>query len=127
MCTYPPGSCFKPGEIYKILLAEDGYTEEKYVLVVSREKLNRGNGCTTVMFTTKKVPERSRMDNCVFFEAGKFGLTEDCVVKCESVQFTYYDEFVFEVGLVNTIDDRHWKQVVKALGYVMDACCKVIP
>jgi mRNA-degrading endonuclease toxin of MazEF toxin-antitoxin module len=115
----PYESC-KPGQIYKIWL--DGDTP-KFVIVVSREELNRGEQCITVMLTTQKVAERSRLDNYVYFKAGEFGLTKNCVAQCESLTGTSYTWFDDDVGLVGTLDADRWEELVDALGDVLGAVC----
>ena len=114
-----------PRQIYKIRLELGSAEIEEYVLVISREHLNLGYGCTTVMFSSQDVVRRGKLPNCVPFKAGRFGLSKECVAKCESLTYTLYEDFIDEIGLVGTIDDQHWEDVVVALGDVFQACCEV--
>ena len=110
-----------PKRIYRIWLNE---SIKKHAIVVSKEELNRGDGCNTVLLTTNRVAERSRYEHCVFFAAGEFGLTEDCVAQCESIGATYYEHFA-DLDPIGTISDEKWEELVAAMGCVMDAACYV--
>jgi hypothetical protein len=48
------------------------------------------------------------------------------VARCESIAYSYYDEFIEDVGLVGVIDEKHWEEVVMALGDVFQASCHVV-
>ena len=110
------------GGIYRIDL--DG--DKKYVLVVSREELNRGNGFTSVLFTTKRLKHRATLPNCVYFSAGEFGLTEDCVAKCDDIAYTELKDVDQERGLVGKLDDWKMREVIKAIGHVIGSDCEPI-
>ena len=66
----------KPGEIYWVDLA----TGRRPGIIVSREALNQGNYVVTVLCTTRRFAVRSRLPNCVPFQAGEFGIPSDCVL-----------------------------------------------
>ena len=60
----------KPGEIYWVDLA----TGRRPSIVISRESLNQGNYVVVVLCTTKRFAIRSKLPNCVRFQAGEFGV-----------------------------------------------------
>lgn len=71
-----------PGDVYEI--SWDG-GKPRFVVVVSREQLNRGDYAVVVPVTSKKYELRCTLPNCVPFEAGEFGFTEDCVAQAEQL------------------------------------------
>jgi mRNA-degrading endonuclease toxin of MazEF toxin-antitoxin module len=60
----------KPGEIYWVDLA----TGRRPSIVVSRGSLNQGNYVVMVLCTTRRFTIRSKLPNCVPFQAGEFGI-----------------------------------------------------
>lgn len=64
------------GEIY---MADFGQAGPHPVVVVSREELNRGRYALVVVCTSARFAVRSKLPNCVPFQAGDFGFTVDCV------------------------------------------------
>ncbi len=71
----------KPGEIYWVDLA----TGRRPGIGVSRESLNQGNDAVMVLCTTKRFAIRSKLPNCVPFQAGEFGMPSDCVAQREAI------------------------------------------
>ncbi len=57
----------KPGEVYWVDLA----TGRRPGIIVSRESLNQGNYVVMVLCTTKRFAVRSKLPNCVPFQAGE--------------------------------------------------------
>jgi len=70
------------GEIY---MADFGPAGPHPVIVVSREELNRGYYALVVVCTSARFATRSKLANCVPFQAGEFGFTVDCVAQCENM------------------------------------------
>lgn len=111
----------RPGEIYIAELEEAG---RRPVLVVSREPLNRGNAVVVVAFTSARLEERKRLPNCVFFRAGEFGLTSDCVAQCERIASVFIDQL--DPSPIGTLDLTSLRSVVNAIGDVIDADCEPV-
>jgi mRNA-degrading endonuclease toxin of MazEF toxin-antitoxin module len=113
-------TAFRQGDVY---LSYDFYGEgEHLVLVVSREDLNRGNYVVTVMFTSKRLEERKNSPNCVFFPSGDYPwLSEDCVVQAESISQVPHRYLDHQRGLVGRVDEEKMREVILAIGYVLDA------
>jgi len=107
-----------PGEIHH---ADTAYGRRP-AIVLSREGLNRGNAVVVVLCTTAKSVERSRLPNCVPFYAGEFGLTKNCVAQGESVQ--PIETGFLDPDIIGVIDDERLRDVIRAVGYVMDADCE---
>jgi mRNA-degrading endonuclease toxin of MazEF toxin-antitoxin module len=108
----------RPGEIY---LADFEEMEPHPIVVVSREELNRGNWVAAVLITSKRFEERSKQPHCVPFRAGEFGLSKDCVAQGESLFSIRREELGEHVG---TLDEKRWRDLVKALGNMMGSDCE---
>jgi mRNA-degrading endonuclease toxin of MazEF toxin-antitoxin module len=57
-------------------------------------------------------------------KAGQFGLTKDCVVQCESVAPIPKDMIDVDAGPVATLTEDVLREVIKAIGYVIDSDCE---
>lgn len=110
----------KPGEIYWVDLASG----RRPGIVVSRETLNQGNYVVTVLCTTQRIAVRSRLPNCVPFRAGEFGLPSDCVAQCEAIYALDRGEIDLAFGMIGRLDAARLRDVVKAIGHVMDSDCE---
>jgi mRNA-degrading endonuclease toxin of MazEF toxin-antitoxin module len=109
------------GEIYDY---SDPTIPPHPVLVVSREELNRGDRVVAVIITSKKFAVRSLLANCVALRAGQFGMTKDCVVQGETVFAAPLIHLNLTAGPVGKLDDLTMREVVKAIGYVLDSDCE---
>jgi len=110
----------KPGEIYWVDLA----TGRRPGIVVSRESLNQGSYVVTVLCTTKRVAVRSKLPNCVPFQAGEFGMLSDCVAQCEAIYALVKAEIDITSGIISRLDDARLRDVIKAIGDVIDSDCE---
>jgi len=110
----------KAGQLHYADLYEAGV---RPVLVVSREPLNRGGYAVVVPITSAHFERRSRLPNCVPLKAGQFGLTKDCVVQCEAV-LTIERAQVQAGGPIGELDDMAVRQVIRAIGYVIESDCE---
>lgn len=110
--------CLHAGQIY---LANLGNDDKHPVLVVSREGLNRGNDVVGIPLTSKKFEKRRALRNCVPFLKGEFGLWKDCVAQAELIQQIRVNDLR---DLVGTVDDETMRDVVRAIGCVIDADCE---
>ena len=61
----------------EISMAAFGPAGPHPVIVVSREELNRGHYALVVVCTSARFATRSKLANCVPFQAGEFGFTVD--------------------------------------------------
>jgi mRNA-degrading endonuclease toxin of MazEF toxin-antitoxin module len=109
-----------PGEIYWADLA----TGRRPIIVVSREDLNRGSYVVAVLCTTADVATRSQLPNCVPFTAGEFGLPRDCVAQCEAITFVEQQDIDVASGIVGTLDALRLRDVIRAIGHVLEADCE---
>jgi mRNA-degrading endonuclease toxin of MazEF toxin-antitoxin module len=94
------------------------------IIVVSREDLNRGNYVVAVLCTTVNFPVRSRLPNCVPFQTGEFGLPQDCVAQCEAITFVDKQDIDSIAGPLGMLDDARMREVIHALGHVIDSDCE---
>ncbi len=113
----------EPGEIYIADFAEAG---PHPVIVVSREELNRGWYALVVVCTSARFATRSRLPNCVPLQAGKFGFTTDCVAQCENVLSIEKTQLDLDAGPIGVLDTRALRDVIKAIGYVIESDCEPV-
>ena len=113
----------RPGEIYLADFAEAG---PHPVIVMSREELNRGHYALVVVCTSARFAVRSQLPNCVPFRAGAFGFTTDCVAQCENLLSIDLAQIYLSSGRLGTLDAMSLRDIVKAIGYVMDSDCEPI-
>ena len=109
----------RPGDIYA---SYDFYGEGKHrVLVVSREELNLGDYVVTVMFTSKRLQDRKKAPNCVFFAAeSQPGLGEECVAQCETISQLPIEYLDLIGGCLGRVGDEKLAEVNHAINYVID-------
>jgi mRNA-degrading endonuclease toxin of MazEF toxin-antitoxin module len=94
------------------------------VLIVSRELLNRGDYAVIVAFTSSRLSQRRQLPNCVFFRAGEFGLSSDCVAQCETISTVHADQLDAAAGPIGKLDDLALRSIIKAIGYVIASDCE---
>ena len=111
----------QPGEIY---MADFGPAGPHPVIVVSREELNRGRYALAVVCTSARFAVRSKLSNCVAFQAGDFGFTVDCVAQCENILSIDHAQLDLAVGPIGTLDQAALLKVIKSIGYVINSDCK---
>jgi mRNA-degrading endonuclease toxin of MazEF toxin-antitoxin module len=110
-----------PGEIY---LADFPQAGRHPVIVISREDLNRGNFALVVVCTSARFALRRTLPNCVPFQAGQFGFTMNCVAQCENMLSIEIAQLDLASGPIGVLDVTALRDVVKAIGYVMDSDCE---
>ena len=113
----------RPGEIYVADFAEAG---PHPVIVLSREELNRGRYALVVVCTSARFTARSQLPNCVPFRAGDFCFTTDCVAQCENLLSIDLAQIDLSAGPLGLLDELTFRDVIKAIGYVMDSDCEPI-
>jgi mRNA-degrading endonuclease toxin of MazEF toxin-antitoxin module len=111
----------QPGEIYVADFLEAG---PHPVIVVSRELLNRGRYALVVVCTSARFAVRSKLANCVPFGAGRFGFTADCVAQCENILSIDKAQLDLTGGPIGILDRAALRDVIKAIGYVLDSDCE---
>jgi mRNA-degrading endonuclease toxin of MazEF toxin-antitoxin module len=112
----------EPGEIYWVDLTGSG--GRRPAIVVSREDLNRGHYVVMVLCTTRRFAVRSTLPNCVSFQAGEFGMPNDCVAQCEAIYALERTEIDTVAGTIGTLDVARLRDVIKAIGHVIDSDCE---
>jgi mRNA-degrading endonuclease toxin of MazEF toxin-antitoxin module len=113
----------RPGEIY---YADDPVAGRHPMIVVSRESLNRGDFVLAALCTSARFGTRSALPNCVRFRAGQFGFVKDCVAQCENILSVDKSRLDLTGGPIGVLDDVTFREVVKAIGYVIDSDCEPI-
>lgn len=109
----------KQGEIYWADLDEGG---RRLAIIASREELNRGSRALVVPCTSRKFELRSRLPNCVPFQAGQYAFTQPTVAQCENAQLI--DKSLLDPQPVARLDDLAIRDLILAMGYVFDADCE---
>src|SRR5688500_18527398 len=94
------------------------------VIVVSREELNRGRYALVVVGTSTRFAVRNKLPNCVPFRAGDFGFTADCVAQCENILSIDKTQLGLAGGAIGVLNDMALRDVIKAIGYVIDSDCE---
>jgi mRNA-degrading endonuclease toxin of MazEF toxin-antitoxin module len=110
-----------PGEIY---MADMPRGQQHRVVIVSREELKRGKYVIAALITSQKYAVRSTLANCVPLKAGQFGLPQDCVVQGESAGPIRIARLNLAAGPLAKLDDITFRDVIKAIGYVLDSDCE---
>lgn len=110
----------EPGEVYFADFSDVG---QHPVIILSRKDLNRGGQMVVVICTSARFQSRCQLPNCVPFSAGQFGFTKDCVAQGEQL-LTIDRQEVPLSGPIGKLDDLSFRQVIKAIGYVMDSDCE---
>ena len=113
----------RPGEIY---MADFGHAGPHPVIVLSREELNRGRYALVVACTSARFAVRSTLPNCVPFRAGEFGFTANCVAQCENILSIDRGQLSEGAGPLGTLDDIAFREIIKAIGYVVCADCEPV-
>jgi mRNA-degrading endonuclease toxin of MazEF toxin-antitoxin module len=113
----------EPGEIYRADFAEAG---PHPVIVVSREELNRGRYALVVVCTSARFATRSKLPNCVPFQAGQFGFTTNCVAQCENLLSIDKMQLDLDNGPIGVLDGVVLRDVIKAVGYVIESDCEPV-
>jgi hypothetical protein len=67
---------------------------------------------------------RSRLPNCIPFRAGQFGLTKTCVATAEAIGFIPKSDLQAERGPMGIVDDVVFRDIVRAIGYVIESDCE---
>ena len=111
----------QPGEVY---MADFGLAGPHPVIVVSREELNRERYVLAVVCTSARFAVRSKLSNCVPFQAGDFGFTVDCVAQCENILSVDQAQLDLAAGPKGILDEAALQKVIKSIGYVMKSDCK---
>jgi len=94
------------------------------VIVVSREDLNRGRYALVVVCTSARFSVRRTLPNCVPFRVGQFGFTADCVAQCDNMLSMEKSQLDLASGPIGVLDEMTTRDVIKAIGYVMDSDCE---
>ena len=113
----------KPGEIYSADFDQAG---RHFVIVVSREELNRGAYALVVVCTSARYAVRRNLPSCVPFRAGQFGFTTDCVAQCENILSIEKSQLDLASGPVGVLNDLALRDVIKAVGHVIESDCEPI-
>jgi mRNA-degrading endonuclease toxin of MazEF toxin-antitoxin module len=113
----------RPGDVY---LADFPAAGRHPVVAISREELRRGSDALVVVCTSARFAVRSTLPNCVPFRAGEFGFTADCVAQCENILSIDKAQLDLTNGPVGTLDAAAMRDVIKAIGYVMDSDCEPV-
>ncbi len=107
-------------------MADFGPAGPHPVIVISREALNRGRYALVVPCTSTRFAARSKLANCVPFRAGDFGFSVDCVAQCENMLSIDLMQLDLETGPRGVVNDESLRNVVKAIGYVIESDCEPV-
>ena len=111
---------FAPGDIYWAVAG----TTRHPIIIVSRESLNRGHYVVAVPCTTARLSERRRSWSCVYLEAGEGGLPRECVATADQISAVEIVDVVVEDGKIGQLDEERVRDLIRAIGHVMQADCE---
>lgn len=111
----------QPGEIY---MADIPAGQRHPIVVVSREVLNRGKYVIAALITSQRFAIRSKLATCVPLNQGQAGLSQNSVVQGESTGPIRIARLDISNGPVGKLDDVTFREVIKAIGYVLDSDCE---
>jgi hypothetical protein len=77
-----------------------------------------------VVCTSARFALRRTLPNCAPFQAGHFGFTTDCVAQCENILSIEEALLDLASGPAGVPDDITLRDVIKAVGYVLDSDCE---
>ena len=109
-----------PGEIYE---AFDRVGRLRPFVVMSRPELNKGDYFLAAPFTTARLEERQHVRSCVFFSRGSFGLAKSCVAQADALTVLRKTDLVEPPTPLGKLDAGKWRQLVRAMGFVVQAEC----
>lgn len=107
-----------PGDLYWAYMQPD---DRRPIIIVSRQELNLGKYVVAVPLTSTNLEKRWSLPNCVSFEAGSFGLKQNCVAQCEAITFIDKECIILNTGPIGRLDGEKWRSLVHAIGYVVCA------
>lgn len=113
----------QPGEVYIADFEEAG---PHPVIIVSRESLNRGRYILAVVCTSARLTVRRVLPNCVPFGSNQFGFKTDCVAQCENLLSIDKAQLDLANGPIGCLDEMAMREVIKAIGYVIDSDCEPV-
>ena len=112
-----------PGEVY--WSASPQGEDEHRLIVVSSERFNRGDYVTVVPTTSTHFHRRSRMDSSVVFNKRAFGIFDkDCIAQAEQIATVGHVEIDYKRGCLGTISRAKIRELIAAIGCVIDAQCE---
>ena len=74
--------------------------------------------------TTRRFAIRSKLPNCVPFQAGEFGMPSDCVAQCEAIYALEKGEIDIASGMIGQLNAARLRDVIKAIGDVIGSDCE---
>lgn len=112
-----------PGEVYWAMYPRG--EDEHRRIVVSSERFNRGDYVTVVPTTSTHFHRRSRLSSSVAFNKSAFGIFDkDCVAQAEQIATVGHVEIDYERGCLGTISTAKIRELIGAIGCVIDARCE---
>ncbi len=110
----------RQGSVWRVDIPTDT-KQGRPVIVVSREEMNRGKDVLIVPTYTSNLSAKRGRPSYVFLPRGTGGLPEDCVAQTAHAHTVEVSELRDEMGV---LDSSYVGQIVRALGWVMQAECR---
>ena len=114
-----------PGDIYRAFDGAEACSQHRFV-VLSRADLNRGDYFLAVPITTGQLEVRRRLPNCVFFPAGAFGLTDNCVAQADALTQLRKTDLVEPIERLGILSPDALRRVIAAVGSAIGADCEML-
>lgn len=110
-----------PGDVYWAELDGAG---RHFAIVVSRERFNEGGYAMVVPVTSERFEQRSQLRNCVPFRAGEACFKSNCVAQAENLTMIETALLDTRLGPVARLRDDRMRDVIRAIGFVIEAECE---
>jgi mRNA-degrading endonuclease toxin of MazEF toxin-antitoxin module len=103
----------KQREIYS--LKNDRVAKARPCLIVSKDNINGGYDVTVVPFNGSDFANKKDKPFCVPFYCGEFGLSKDCVAKCDEIARIRKSDL--NRSKIGTIDTDRMAEVIEAVNW----------
>ncbi len=109
----------EPGQVFWAF-----HDKRRPVIVVSRHELNAGDYVVVVPLTSARLEDRRKQPNCVALDSQRHHVPKSCVAQAEAIAVLPKSDLDLSEGPVSVLDDSAMRDVIRAIGNVISACCE---
>lgn len=113
----------RQGHVYFMEVPEDEGLDRR-VIVVARDDFCRGNAVLAVPVTSTRFQTQRLAVNAVPFDVGEAGFDRACCAKCENIFLVSVRDLRLDAGPVGRVSDEKMRDIIRAVGHVLDADCE---
>lgn len=100
------------------------HDKRRPVIIISRRSLNQGDRVVVVPLTSSRLEERRKLRNCVSLNPHKHGVPKECVAQTDAIAVIHVQDLIFDEGPIATLDGETMRELIRAVGYVIEAECE---